>query len=227
MFDPTTIEGGLVLAALSLAEQKSWSAVTLHEIAREAGRDLASVRKVVSSKADVLTLFTRGIDDELARRFSVPKSGEEGARDRLFDVIMTRLEMLEPHRAALKSIADDMRTSPGAIKPRSFLASQYWMLASAGINGEGARGAARVAGVAALYAEVLRTWLNDDDPGHAKTMALLDKRLRRGEAVLGQIDRSVTTAKRIACSLIPGLKRRPSERETSPEAAPSAGTTSF
>ena len=223
MFDPTTVEGGLVLAALSLAEHKRWSDVTLGEIAREAGRDLASVRKVVSSKADVLTLFTRGIDDELARRFSVPKSGEEGARDRLFDVIMTRLEMLEPHRAALKSIAEDIKTSPGMIKPRSFLASQYWMLASAGISGEGASGAARVAGVAALYAEVLKTWLHDDDPGHAKTLAVLDKRLRRGEAVLGQIDSSVSTAKRIACSLIPGFKRRPSEPETSS----SAGTTSF
>lgn len=224
MFDPTTVEGGLVLAALSLAEQKRWSDVTLGEIAREAGRDLASVRKAVSSKADVLGLFTRGIDDELARRFSVPKSGEEGARDRLFDVIMTRLELMEPHRAALKSIAEDIRTSPGMINPRSFLASQYWMLTSAGINGEGARGAARVAGVAALYAEVLKTWLHDGDPGHAKTMALLDKRLRRGEAVLGQIDSSVSTAKRIACSLIPGLKRRPDQRET---ASPAAGTTSF
>lgn len=222
MFDPTTIEGGLVLAALSLAQKKRWSEVTLADIAREAGRDLASVRKAVSSKADVLAIFTRGIDDELAKRFSIPKPGEETPRDRLFDVIMTRLEVMEPYRASLKSIAEDFRTSPGAVNPRGFLASQYWMLASAGINGDGVRGAARVAGVSALYTQVLKSWLEDDDPGHAKTMALLDKRLRRGEKVLSQIDDSVSTAKRIACSLIPGLKRRPDR-----EAAPPAGTTSF
>ena len=33
-----------------------------------------------------------------------------------------------------------------------------------------------------------RTWLKDDDPGLARTMAALDRRLRRGEQTLSSID---------------------------------------
>ena len=58
------------------------------------------------------------------------------------------------------------------------------MLAAAGIDGEGCRGLLRVQGLLAIYARVFPVWLDDDDPGLARTMAALDRRLRRGEAVL-------------------------------------------
>jgi hypothetical protein len=36
---------------------------------------------------------------------------------------------------------------------------------------------------------VTRVWLEDDDPGHARTMAELDKRLRRAERMAMRFDR--------------------------------------
>ncbi len=92
---------------------------------------------------------------------------------------------------------------------RSVLNSNYWMLAAAGIGGEGLRGSARVAGLAALSAQVFDVWLDDDDPGLSKTMAALDKRLRRAERTVSSVEDTVATAKRIACSLIPGRRSRP------------------
>ena len=68
------------------------------------------------------------------------------------------------------------------------LCSMGWMLEAAGIGADGIEGGMRVAGLAAVYASVYRTWLADDDPGQARTMAALDRRLRRGERTLQTLD---------------------------------------
>jgi hypothetical protein len=39
----------------------------------------------------------------------------------------------------------------------------------------------RAQGLALLFASVLRTWVDDDDPGLARTMAALDRALARGQ----------------------------------------------
>ena len=46
-----------------------------------------------------------------------------------------------------------------------------------------ARGVFRAQGLALVWARVMRVWLDDDDPGLARTMAALDKRLREAERV--------------------------------------------
>ncbi len=59
--------------------------------------------------------------------------------------------------------------------------SQQWMLAAANIDSAGPRGVLRAQGLAVLYAQVLQVWVDDDDPGLARTMAALDGNLRRAE----------------------------------------------
>jgi hypothetical protein len=39
-----------------------------------------------------------------------------------------------------------------------------------------------------LFASVLRTWVNDEDPGQARTMAALDRALARGQRFVGILD---------------------------------------
>jgi hypothetical protein len=101
------------------------------------------------------------------------------------------------------------------------------MLQAAGIGTDGAVGALRVTGLAVTYAGVFRVWLDDDDPGHAKTMAALDRRLRRGERALSGLEQIGTTASRVAEALQEGFRaaRRTRERpEPKPEAQPGSGT---
>jgi hypothetical protein len=59
------------------------------------------------------------------------------------------------------------------------------MLTAANIPAHGPQGAMRAQGLAFLYASVLRVWVNDDDPGHARTMAALDRALARGQRWAG------------------------------------------
>jgi hypothetical protein len=78
--------------------------------------------------------------------------------------------------------------------------SQTWMLTAAGIDSMGLRGALRAQGLAGLYGSVLRTWLRDDDPGLARTMAALDRALARGASWARCLDD--------LCRLVPRPLRR-------------------
>jgi hypothetical protein len=107
---------------------------------------------------------------------------EEPPRERLFDVLMRRLEALAPHKAAVRSLGHAARSDPAlALCVNGLTArSMAWMLTAAGISSSGLRGVIRAQGMACLYASVLRTWVNDDDPGLARTLAALDRELARG-----------------------------------------------
>ena len=62
------------------------------------------------------------------------------------------------------------------------------MLTAADIGAAGPKGMVRAQGLALLFASVLRTWVDDDDPGLARTMAALDRALARGQRWSGLLD---------------------------------------
>jgi hypothetical protein len=103
---------------------------------------------------------------------------------------MRRLEILAPHRDAVRSLLRSARRDPPLAMALNGLAvrSQQWMLTAAGIGAAGPRGMIRAQGLAVLFASVLRTWVNDDDPGLARTMAALDRALGRGQRFVGLMD---------------------------------------
>jgi hypothetical protein len=133
---------------------------------------------------------------------------EEPARERLFDVLMRRLEILSPHRAAVRSLLRSARRSPslGLAINNIAVRSQQWMLTAAGLEAAGPQGMLRAQGLTLLYAQVMRVWVDDDDPGLARTMAALDRGLARGQRWVGFLDDlSRFGPARILC---PGSRRR-------------------
>ena len=204
MLDQSTPKGRIIAAALGLAATQPWHAVTLKAIADAAGVGLADLKGEFSSKAGILAAFIRAVDDAVLRAIPAAVAGQS-RRDALFDVIMSRFDLLAPHKAALASIMADAATAPALVRP--LLASQHWMLAAAGIGTDGVGGTVRVAGLASLYAGIMRTWLADDDPGLARTMAALDRRLRRAESTITSIEDVAAGARRIARD-IPSVLRQ-------------------
>ena len=118
---------------------------------------------------------------------------EESARERLFDVLMRRIEIDQPHREAIRSLMRSLARNPGLALALNAVAvrSQIWMLEAAGMDASGPRGMIRAQGMAALFAQVLRTWVDDDDEGLARTLAALDKALARGQRWSGMLDNLV------------------------------------
>jgi AcrR family transcriptional regulator len=214
----------IISGAMRLAASTGWRNLSLGSIAAEAGLNLAELRREFSDKSEILAAFTRAVDDEVLVR--VAPSSADVARDRLFDVIITRFEIMQPYRQALRRIRDDLRLHPGQ-SLRQFCSvshSQYWMLQAAGVNADGGRGLLRRKGLIALYAAIFPVWLDDDDPGMARTMAALDRRLRRGEAVIHRMDKVCERAEGLLRSLKhvakPSFRRPESEPDTGPSHAP-------
>jgi hypothetical protein len=90
---------------------------------------------------------------------------------------MRRLDVMAPHKNAVRSLLRSARRNPPLALALNAIAvrSQQWMLAAANIDSSGPRGMLRAQGLAVFYAQVLRVWIDDDDPGLARTMAALDR----------------------------------------------------
>ena len=111
---------------------------------------------------------------------------EEPARERLFDVLMRRLEALAPYKEAIRSIMRSVRRSPGLAVALNAMAvrSQHWMLEAAGIRASGPWGALRAQGAALMFARVLSVWVDDEEQGLDRTMAALDRQPETGPTLI-------------------------------------------
>jgi AcrR family transcriptional regulator len=172
----------IIEAFMALAAERPFSEIGFTEIAARSGVPLGRCRAEFDSVVSILSAQMQLIDRAVLDG-SDADMVEETPRERLFDVLMRRLEALAPHKAAIRSITRAARCNPPLALALNCLTvrSQQWMLTAAGISGSGLRGGIRAQGMACIYADVLRTWLDDDDPGLARTMAALDRGLARGQ----------------------------------------------
>jgi AcrR family transcriptional regulator len=179
----------IIAAFMSLLADKPIERIGLSEIAREAGVSLVELRDLFGSTLAILAAQIKETDRTVLAADAADMA-EEPPRERLFDVLMRRLEVLEPHKAAVRSLTRSASRNPGLAFALNGLAvrSQQWMLTAADIDAAGPRGMVRAQGLAILFASVLRTWVDDDDPGHARTMAALDRALARGQRWSGFLD---------------------------------------
>ena len=212
---PTGDRDKIVAAFLELLAEKQFEEIGFADIAGRAGVSLAQLRGDFASTLAILAAHIKATDRAvLAADFSDMQ--EEPARERLFDVLMRRLETLGPHREAVRSLLRSARRNPPLALALNGLAtrSQQWMLSAAGIEASGPRGLLRAQGLAVLFASVLRTWVHDDDPGLARTMAALDRALARGQRVAGLLDDLCRIPARL-CRLGSRRRRRHDDSEES------------
>lgn len=178
----------IIDALMALLAEQPIERIGLADIAAKAGVSLADMRGEFSSVMSVLAAQVKETDRKVLAGGDADT--EEPVRDRLFDVLMRRLEVLAPHRAAIKSLLRSSARNPGlAMALNGFgVRSQRWMMTAAGVNVTGPKGMVRAQGLNLLFARVMCTFVNDDDPGLARTMAALDRELSRGARWAGFLD---------------------------------------
>ena len=179
----------IIEAFMTLLGEHPIERIGFAEIAEQAGVSLADLRGEFSSNLAILAAHIKEIDRQVLSDID-PDMAEESPRERLFDVLMHRLELLAPHREAVRSLMRSARRDPPFALALNGLAvrSQQWMLTAAGIGASGPKGMVRAQGLALLFANVLRSWIDDDDSGLARTLAALDRELGRGQRFSGLLD---------------------------------------
>lgn len=171
-------------AALKLAANTPWANVSLTDIAEATDRPLSDLHHEFSDKTAVLLGYISRVDEAM---LAIDRSAdaEMSARDRLFDVAMSRLEILEKDKAALRSIAADFAKDPLALlRLRCALdRSHRWMLEAANIGSDGILGRVRCHGLFGVMLTVIPVWFRDGSDDLSKTMKVLDSRLASIERI--------------------------------------------
>jgi AcrR family transcriptional regulator len=183
-------QAALRAALLRMVAAGGWRNLSYADIAKDAGLSMAAAYQAYPSKGAILTGIGRDTDARLfASLEEDPLDGS--AKDRLFDLLMRRFDVLNDHREAYAALAWELPRTPleaGCLlfQLRRSLAN---MLEVAGLSASGLRGAFRIEGLGAIYAAALRVFLKDDTADLSKTMAELDKRLGQAERCLNMTRR--------------------------------------
>jgi ubiquinone biosynthesis protein COQ9 len=177
--DDAEFDRALMAAAFQLAAEEGWRSVSVAAAARAAGLALVRARERFPGRSTILLRFGRLADQ--AALAELPSDGP--ARDRLFDLLMRRIDVFQAHRAGVLAL---LRALPAEPPTALLLAlatrrSMRWMLEAAGLSAAGLRGEMRVKGLVAVWLWTMRAWQADESEDLSATMAALDAALRRAE----------------------------------------------
>ena len=204
----------IIAAFMALLAEKRFETIGFGDISARAGVSLPDCREEFGSTLAILAAHMKQLDRAVLGRADADMA-DEPPRERLFDVLMRRIELMTPHKEAVRSLVRSASRNPGLGFALNGLAvrSQTWMLTAADIDAAGPRGMIRAQGLAMLFASVLRTWVDDEDEGSARTLAALDRALARGQRWSGMLND--------LCRLSPGrcLRRRRRSRHEDEEPA--------
>ena len=218
---PSLQRDPVVGAFMALLAEKRFEDIGFSEIARRAGVSLSELRAKHSSKIELLAAHLREVDRAVLDGIDAGMA-DEPPRERLFDVLMRRLDVLANDKAAVKSLRQSLTFNPGLTLAVNGLVvrSMQWMLTAADIPATGPKGMMRAQGLAWRFASVVRTWAEDDDPGQARTLAALDRALSSGQRWAGLLD-DLFRIPEAACSAtrVFGRRRRDKGRDRESAAA--------
>jgi len=179
--DDPQFDTALIAAAFQLAAEQGWRSVSVATAAGAASLPLARARERFPGRAAILLRLGRLADQTALAELP----GDGTARDRLFDLLMRRIDAFQAHRAGVLAL---LRALPAEPPTALLLAlatrrSMRWMLEAAGISSRGLQGELRVKGLFAVWLLTMRAWRTDETQDLSVTMASLDAALQRAERV--------------------------------------------
>jgi hypothetical protein len=175
--DDAEFDRALVAACFVMAGERGWRRMRVADAARAAGLPLERARLRCPGRVAVLLRFGRIADQ--AALAATP--GEGSCRDRLFDLLMHRIDVLQAHRAGVLALLKALPCDPrlALLLGAATLRSMGWMLGAAGISAAGPLGRLRAKALVAVWLWTVRAWRADDSADLAATMAALDQALTR------------------------------------------------
>jgi hypothetical protein len=185
-------DSALIGAWFALAAGPGRGFPSVASAAREAGLQLEQARARFPSRGSVLMRF--GVLADQAALSGVPSDG--AMRDRLFDVIMKRIDVLQAHRAGVNAVLRQLPAMPplALLMAAATERSMRWLLDACGARTAGLAGELRVRGLVAVWLWTVRAWQNDESADLSTTMAALDRALGYAERAAGWLGGSSSAA---------------------------------
>jgi ubiquinone biosynthesis protein COQ9 len=170
-----------IRAALDLAAEQGWAETSLEDVAGRCKCSLSNLQAIFKDRTDILIAYADQVGQMVADRVTADLNSSE--RDRLFDVMMERFDILNEDREAILSVMKSLQGDPKqALSGLPHLGqSMLAMLDAAEIKSSGLCGAITAIGLTGVYLFTLKAWIYDENVDMAKTMAALDRALEKTE----------------------------------------------
>lgn len=172
----------VIAGLMELLAERGWGHISLADVAVRADMPLGDLRAAFPSIGAILGAYIKRIDLEVLKDDSSDLA-DQPVRERLFDLLMRRLDAMSAQRDAMRRLRSGLRGDPLSAKEWNKLSvtSHQWTLAAAGVTETGFSGAAKAQVLACAFSAVLDVWVDDDEPDQARTMRELDEQLNRLE----------------------------------------------
>lgn len=188
--DPRPSREDVLKAAMAELAEVGWRRLSLANVARRLGATVADVQAVLPTRWHLLRRLNAHLD---RATFSVTSDelGAMSVRDRLFELVMRRLDATAPFKPGVRRLARDAARDPALVLlSGSALRRSAGLMLDVAESGLGRSGTGLAAhALAALYLRVLNVWLDDESEDQARTLAELDRRLEQAEKAATLVQR--------------------------------------
>ena len=129
------------------------------------------------------------IDFKVEKEFDFQDLHDSSTKDNLFELIMLRLEYMQPYKDALKSIIFSIKKQPGMLKSVSnnVLDSLDFYLELTKAYDKSFFDLFKKKSILLIYSYIFKIWLDDKTEELSKTMSELDKLLTFSERLANNI----------------------------------------
>ncbi len=183
--DVEVIAKKLHSAALGIAENEGYTAITISRAAKVGGVPLGDAIYLYPSVTHLLSGLLNSIDKQILESLNLtPLEGDE-VREKLFELMMRHFDTIQATRGGFLAIINHLYKDPRnlAIFSTKLLQMLTWFLDASGATGTGLAKNLQVKALGVIYLFALNSWKHDDTEDLSKTMATLDRALCEAEKI--------------------------------------------
>ena len=170
---------------LELLLKKDFHEIEIIEIQKKTRVSLKKFFQLFKTKEEIMISFFKRIDQILEKKIKKINLGNN-IKDNLFEICMTRLDLLDPYKKNLHNFYLSFQKKPNLFIKlyKSFFISMENNLRLSQINLEPIKKNLKVFMFSILYLSIIYEWLKENSNNNEKVMATLDYRLSLIENIL-------------------------------------------
>ena len=175
----------LIKSSFKIIEESGWKSFSFQKLSYSEKVPIDEIKKFFKSEISILDEFSKMIDIKVEKNFDYEELGSTSVKDNLFELIMLRLEFMQPYRNALKSIKSNFRSDPLIAKSvaKNVMNSLDFYLELTMAFNDSFLDIFKKKSIFLIYSYIFNIWLEDDSEELSKTMSELDKLLTFSEKI--------------------------------------------
>ena len=167
----------LVKSSFNIIEKSGWKSFSLQKLSYAEKIPINEIKIFFKSEITILDEFSKMIDIKVEKSFDYEELTNTSVKDNLFELIMLRLEYMQPYRNALKSIKSSFKSDPLVAKSvaKNVMNSLDFYLELTNAFNDSFLDIFKKKSIFLIYSYIFMIWLEDNSDELSKTMSELDK----------------------------------------------------